>query len=71
MNFWYLISEDGQGASVGRIAFWIVFGLMVYFWGWSEWAIDPSIQMAFDWLLGYNVAKKIIDAAKDILPLKK
>jgi hypothetical protein len=63
MNFKPLIAEKGENGkythiSLGRIAFWICFGMAVYVWGFGTGDINPShIQMLYI-TTTYNLMKK-------------
>ena len=54
--------EDGDGnsvwvASLGRVAFWIVFGHMLFVWAWQGQAPQESELSVFYALLAYNGGK--------------
>jgi len=59
-----VVSEDGgQTLSLGRISFWVTFGITVFMW-WAAREV-PSSQETFLWVtLGYNFGKKGMDIMK-------
>lgn len=62
MNYRHLISENDEDISTGRVAFWICFAVLIWFWiriGLGS-AIDvpESLWYSFFALLGYNMGKK-------------
>lgn len=67
MNFKHLISENGNDASIGRLAFWIVFAIIIWYWIKAGLKIDinisvpdipQSLEYIFYSLLLYNSGKK-------------
>ncbi len=49
-------------ASLGRVAFWLVFGLCVYFWlGQPVEAFPDSLDGALYTVLGYNLGGKAVN----------
>jgi hypothetical protein len=67
MNFKNLISEDGTSVSLGRVSFWMVFALLIWFWIKAGLKIDvnvtipdapDSVLYSFYSLLLYNTGKK-------------
>jgi len=66
MNFRSLVSEDNDSISIGRISFWVLFGLSIYFW-----IMKPTFpQTLYDTLgiiLLYNFGKKGIDVANNFV----
>lgn len=63
MRFINLISDDNENVSLGRIAFWIVFGFVIYSFVapiiGAEYKLPGHLMEVFWGLLGYNVFKKI------------
>lgn len=66
-NWSSLFLENGK-VSLGRIAFWICFGVLVWFWIRAGLIIDvnvtipdapDSLQYTVLYLLAYNMGKKI------------
>lgn len=61
MDWRGLISEDNQKLSIGRVSFWIVFMICIYFWTWRDKdSFPPTLFETFIFILGYNIAKKPI-----------
>jgi len=67
MNFKHLISENGSDASIGRVSFWIVFAIIIWYWIRAGLTIDitinipdipQSLEYIFYSLLLYNSGKK-------------
>lgn len=49
-------------ASMGRVAFWVVFGLCVYFWlARPVEAFPPSLETAMGFTLAYNFGGKAVN----------
>ncbi len=58
-----LVVGGRKTLSLGRVAFWLVFGLAVYFWlGRPVEAFPPSLEMALGFVLAYNLGSKGINA---------
>lgn len=49
-----------DSVSLGRVAFWIIFGIMVYFWLMGT-PIPPTMFDSWWIILLYNFSKKPID----------
>ncbi len=67
MNFKSLISEDGTSISLGRVSFWIVYALLIWFWIKTGLKVDVNVTLpdapdsllySFYSLLLYNIGKK-------------
>jgi len=64
--------KENNKYSLGRVSFWIVFALLIWYWvaiRMSPGLADApaSLQNAFFSLLAYNLGKKI----KDVMAIKK
>ena len=57
-----LFLGSGGDLSLGRLAFWLVFGLAVYFWLMRP-APDfpPTLEMALVSVLAYNLGSKAVN----------
>lgn len=67
MNFKHLISEDGVSVSLGRVSFWLVFALLIWYWVSAGLKVDVNVTVpdapdsllySFYTLLLYNTGKK-------------
>jgi len=59
MNWWYLISEDGNTISLGRTSFWILFGIAIAYWFRYEIKdFPPTLTLMLECNLAYNFGKK-------------
>jgi hypothetical protein len=67
MSWYGLVSEDGKDVSIGRCSFWIVLGLMIWFWLFSVSAIPPTLITAFEWVMSYNFGKKVLSTASTVV----
>jgi hypothetical protein len=57
-----LVAGTRQTASLGRVAFWLVFGLAVYFWLWRPAAEFPQTLGDTLWVvLAYNLGGKAVN----------
>lgn len=56
-RFRSLITDVDGYISIGRLSFWIVFGIIIFHWSRSS-APDATLMTAFMALLGYEVLKK-------------
>lgn len=71
MDWKGLISEDGKKLSIGRVSFWVVFILCIYFWLLKDKeAFPPTLFDTFVFVLGYNVAKKPINVFSKYIDTK-
>lgn len=71
MKFSSLISEDSKNLSLGRVSFWIVFGISIYFWFRREPDKFPeTLFYSFMLLLLYNISKKGFDSINRFFELK-
>jgi len=58
-----LFSEDGVNFSLGRITFWLILSISIFFWFKKPVdAFPPSLLHTLYLLIGYNVSKKVIAA---------
>lgn len=56
-----LVVGGRDTASLGRVAFWLVFGLCVYFWlGRPVPDFPPSLELALGAVLAYNLGGKAV-----------
>lgn len=57
MSFKYLITEDGERVSIGRVTFIIILATMLFFWITGKTVVDT---LFYTWvlLLVYNLSKK-------------
>ena len=56
-----LVIGGRDTASMGRVAFWLVFGLAIYFWlGRPVEAFPPSLESALGFVLAYNLGGKAV-----------
>lgn len=61
-----LFCENNQ-LSLGRIAFWIVFGISIYFWLTQPIAaFPPSLFEALLITMSYNLAKRGMETYKNV-----
>lgn len=67
MNFKHLISEDGVNVSLGRVSFWMIFALLIWYWIQAGLKVDVNVTIpdapdsllySFYTLLLYNTGKK-------------
>ena len=62
MNIRHLITENGDDLSLGRIAFWVAFVIIIAFWVKTFFYGTPdapdSLLYSFFSLLAYNTGKK-------------
>jgi hypothetical protein len=62
MTFKRLISEDGESVSLGRISFWAIFPIMIFYWTYGWIVLDKdapsSLVAGFSSILLYNLGKK-------------
>ena len=57
-----LVVGGRDTASLGRVAFWLVFGLAVYFWlARPVEAFPPSLETALGFVLAYNLGGKAVN----------
>jgi hypothetical protein len=65
MTWRYIISEDGERVSLGRLAFWLIFMLCVG----KYWLLGVDIPLYLFWswstLVAYNVLKKPLGIARE------
>lgn len=64
LNITPLISEDGKNLSLGRLAFWITFIILITYWlyiyPFVNKDVPESLTTAFISALGYNLGKKFV-----------
>ena len=65
-----LISED-KLISTGRVLLWVTFAFMIHFWFWSEYEVPHSLMLTFEWVMGYNFGKKLLNVASNYLTIPK
>ncbi len=57
-----LVIGGRETLSLGRVAFWLVFGLAVFFWlARPVEAFPPSLETALGFVLAYNLGSKGIN----------
>ena len=57
-----LFASDSPGCSLGRVSFWLVFGLTIYFWLCRPVEDFPqSLEQALMFLLAYNLGGKLVN----------
>lgn len=61
-----LISARSGGLSVGRVAFWVTFGFLCYYW-FKQYNVPESLVDICQTTLGYELFKK----ARDVWDAKK
>lgn len=55
-----LISEDGRRVSIGRLTFWVLLSVCLYFWLWLKTDAPYTLHESWIWLLFYNLGKKVL-----------
>jgi hypothetical protein len=62
-----LFSEDGESFSIGRLSFWGILGISIYFWfALPVIAFPPSLLHMLYLTTGYNIAKKGINTITSV-----
>ena len=65
-----LISEDGQSVSIGRLTFWLLFCICLYYWLWLKAETPATLMDGWYAMVLYNFGKKGVDAFNSMNKLK-
>lgn len=55
---WYGLIAERKALSLGRVSYWITFGITIHFW-LAGIAVPTSLMTVFLSLLSYNLGKKV------------
>lgn len=58
LNFKALISERNGNVSLGRVSYWVTFGIIIFMW-LSQWPVQSSLEIVFLTLCTYNLGTKV------------
>lgn len=71
MKFKRLVSEDGVNVSNGRLAFWILLIINIYFWLYLKRDVPSTLFNSWWIVLIYNFGKKGIGAVNAAFEKKR
>ena len=55
-----MISEDGKQVSIGRLTFWLLLFVCLYFWLYLHADAPDTLHESWIWIMFYNLGKKIL-----------